>query len=103
MISFAVQKLLSLISPHLLFLLSFPLLYEIYPKKIATIYVRVFCLSFHLGVLFCAVLNLSLIYFEFIFVYGIRKCHNFVLLFVAVSTICANIILFSLLYLCSVV
>ena len=50
-VSFAVQKLLSLISSICLFLLLFSLPYETDPKNIAMIYVRVFCLCFLLGAL----------------------------------------------------
>ena len=45
----------------------------------------------------------SLIHFYFIFVYGVRKCFNFILLHVAVSTIWARTILFWLPLLCSIV
>ena len=44
------------------------------------IYVRVFCLCFPLGVLVSALTFRSLINFEFIFVYGVRKCSSFILL-----------------------
>ena len=40
MVSFAMQKLLSLIKDHLFFLLLFPLLELIDPKNIAMIYVK---------------------------------------------------------------
>ena len=54
------------------------------PKKIAVIYVRVFCLCFPLvsvsGIAFRA-----LIHFEFIFVYDFREYSNFILLYVAVQ------------------
>ena len=47
----------------------------------AVIYVRVFCLCSPLGVLqFLVLVSGSLIHFEFIFVYGVRKCSNFILL-----------------------
>ena len=82
-ISFAVQKLLSLIRFQLFL---FPLLQEMDPKKLLQFMLKsalpmfysrnfiVFSLTFR-----------SLIYFEFIFVYGIRECSNFILLQVAVQ------------------
>ena len=84
MTSFAVQKLLILIKSHL-FLFLFPLLQELNPKNIAAIYAQecsacVFLLSFTLF----GLMSRSLICFEFIFVYGIRECSNFILLHVAV-------------------
>ena len=52
-------------------------------EDLAVIYVRVFCMfsskSFVVSGLTCR----SLIHFEFIFGYGIRKCSNFILLQVA--------------------
>ena len=82
-ISFAVQKLLSLIRSHLF--------YFCYSRRwviedLAVIYVRecsecVFPKSFIVSGLTFR----SLTCFEFIFVYGVRKCSNFILLCVAVQ------------------
>ena len=44
-----------------------------------------FCLCFPLRVLVSGLTFGSLIHFEFIFVYGVRKCSNFILLHVAVQ------------------
>ena len=49
------------------------------------IYVRDICLRSLLGVLWCPVLFLSLSHFEFIFVFGVRVCSNFIDLHAAVQ------------------
>ena len=46
------------------------------------IYVRVFGLCFPLSFIVSDVTFRSLIHFEFIFVHGVRKCSNFILLHV---------------------
>ena len=46
MVSFAMQKLLSLIKSHMFVFPVFTLLWETDPKRYAAIYVRVFCLCF---------------------------------------------------------
>ena len=63
-----------------LFLLLFLLLWEtdlrIYWYNLCQ---RMFCLNSLIGVLWCHVLHLSLYaHFEFIFVYGVRMCSNFI-------------------------
>ena len=74
MVSFAVQKLL--IRFHCLFLVLFPLLWEMDPKRYSrNLCQRLSFLCFPLGGLFR-----PLIHFEFIFVYGVRECYNFFLL-----------------------
>ena len=84
-VSFVMQKLLSLIRSHLFILLLFTLVSaseskEMDPKNIAAIYVRVFCLSFPLGIFILSSLTIgSLIHFEFTSVYVIREC-SFILL-----------------------
>ena len=78
MVSFAVQKLWSLIQPCL-FLLSFLLLEKTHHRKYtSTIRVKeCFCLCSLLGALWLQVLHLGhLICFEFIFLYGMKKCSN---------------------------
>ena len=79
------QKLLSLIRSQL-FLFLFPLLQEMEPKKLLQFMLKsvlpmfssrsfiVFSLTFR-----------SLIYFEFIFVYGVRERSNLILLHIAVQ------------------
>ena len=61
MVSFAVQKLSSLIRVHLfIFAFIFLCFRRQTQKNIATIYARVFCLCFPLGVLWFLVLHLDL-------------------------------------------
>ena len=79
-VSFIVQKLLSSIR-SCLFLFSFPLLQGGGSQRILLWFMsRVFCLCFPLRVLqFLVLLFRSFIHFEFIFVYGVRKCPNSIL------------------------
>ena len=81
-VSFVVQKLLSLIRFHL-FIFAF---ISIYSGRwaivdLAVIYVREFSPCFPLGV--SGLTFRSLIHFEFIFVYAVRKGSSFILLQVA--------------------
>ena len=46
---------------------------------------RVFCLCFPLSFIVPGLTFMSLIHFEFIFVYGVRECSNFILLHVDVQ------------------
>ena len=87
MVSFAVQKLISLIRSHCLFLLLFLLPCETdLTKYYYDLCQRMFCICSLLGVLWCHVLYFkSLSHFEFIFVYGVRVCSNFIDLHVAVQ------------------
>ena len=63
----------------------FPLLQEVNQKRsCCDICPRVFCLFF-LSVLVPSLTFRSLIHFEFIFVYGVRKYSNFILLHVAIQ------------------
>ena len=82
MVSFALQKLLSLlgtICSFLFFVFLYPDRYccNVYQKCSAYVSYRSFIVS---GVTFR-----TLIHFEFIFVCGIRECSNFILLHVAVQ------------------
>ena len=82
-ISFAVQKFLSLIRSQLFL---FPLFQEMDPKKVLQFMLKSVLPMFSSRSFIVFSLTLrSLIYFEFIFVYGIRECSNFILLQVAVS------------------
>ena len=86
-VSFAVQKLLSLIKSHLVIFafVSFAS-GDRSEKNIALcLCQRVFCLFFSRSFMFSSLTFRSLIYFEFIFVYGVRECSNFILLHVAVQ------------------
>ena len=87
MVSFAVQKLLSLIRSHLfIFVFIFiilgggseKILLQFMSKSVLPVFSSksfiVYSLTFS-----------SLIHFEFIFVYGVRECSNFILLHVAVQ------------------
>ena len=84
MVSFAVQKLLSLIRSRF-FIFVFILITRGGGSKrsCCTLCQRVFCLCFPLTVLVSALTFRSLIHFEFIFVYGVQECSNFILLHVA--------------------
>ena len=77
-VSLVAQNLLSLIRSHL-FLLLFPIFWEVgHRGSCHDICRRVFCLCSPLGVLqFMVLLFRSLIHFEFMFVYGVRKCSSF--------------------------
>ena len=78
--SFAVQKLLSLIRSHL-----FTLVFIYHPRKwaiedLALIYViKCSAYVFLQEFIVSGLTFRSLIYFESIFVYGVRKCSNFIL------------------------
>ena len=81
-VSFVVQKLLSSFSPICLFLLLFPVFWEVgHRGSCCDLCRRSFCLCSSLGVFIVSGLTFrSLIHFEFIFVYGVRKCSSFILL-----------------------
>ena len=87
MVSFTVQKLLSLIRSHLfIFAFIFITLGE-RSKKILLRFMSksvllIFSSKSFIG---CGLTFRSLIHFEFIFVYGVRECCNFILLHVAVQ------------------
>ena len=79
-VSFIVQKLLSLIRSHL-FLLLFPIFWEVgHRGSCCDLCQRVFYLCFPLGFIVSGLKFKSLIHFELIFVYGVRKCSSFILL-----------------------
>ena len=85
MVSFTVQKLLSFIRSHLFIFFYFHFSRRWVKKDLAVIYV-VKCSMFSSKSLIVSGLTLrSLIHFEFIFVYGIKECSNFILLHVAVQ------------------
>ena len=79
-VSFAVQKLLSLIGPACLLLLLFPLLLEVgHRGSCFDLCIRVLCLCFPPCLTWSSLTN-----FELIFLYGVRKCSKLILLHVAV-------------------
>ena len=83
-VSFAVQKLLNLIRSHLF--TFFPHYSRRWVIQDLDLCHLAFCLCFPLiRGLVSGVTFRSLIHFEFIFVYGVRKCSNFILLHVAVQ------------------
>ena len=102
MVSFALQKLLSLISSYL-FVFAFAsitsgdrsekLLLRFMSKSVLPMFS---CRSFIVS----SVTFRSLIYFEFIFVYGAREGSNFIVLHVAVQFSQHHFLNFSILYSC---
>ena len=87
-VSFAVQKLLNLIRPHLFtsILILFPLLSEVgHRESCFDLCHGVFCLFSSKSFIVSGLTFRSLIHFQFIFVCGIRKCSDFTLLHVAVQ------------------
>ena len=85
-ISFAVQKLLSFIRSHLFTFFLFTLLQEVgHRESCCDLCHTVFCLFSSKSFIVSGPAFRSLIHFEFIFVYGVRKCSNFILLHVAVQ------------------
>ena len=83
-VSFSVQKLLNLIRPHLFaFSPHYSRKWVIEDLDLCHL---AFCLCFPLIIgLVSGVTFRSLIHFEFIFVYGVKKCSNFILLHIAVQ------------------
>ena len=80
-VSFAVQKLLSLIRSHL-----FIFVFIFIQKDIAVIYVKECSACFpSKSFILCSLTFRSLIHFALIFVYGAKKCSNFIFLPVAVQ------------------
>ena len=88
--SFAVEKLLSLIRSHL-FIFAFILItLGGGSKKILLQYMSIFCLFSSKRFIVSSLTFRCLIHFEFIFVYGIRECSNFILLHVAFHFFSSN-------------
>ena len=87
MISFAVQKLLSLIRSHLFIFVFIFITLRVGSKKILLQFMSKSVLPIFSSKSFIVshLTFRSLIYFEFIFVYGVRECSNFILLHVAVQ------------------
>ena len=78
-LSFPVQKLLSLIRSQL-FLFLFPLLWEVgHRGSCCDLCQKTFCLFCSKSFIVSGLTFRSLIHFEFIFVYGVRKCSSFIL------------------------
>ena len=84
-VSFAVQNL-SLIRSHLFILFLLSLLQEVDLRRhCCGLCQRVFSLFSSKSFIVSSLTFRSLIHFEFIFVYGVRKCSNFILFHVAVQ------------------
>ena len=85
-VSFVVQKLLSFIRSHL-FLLLFPVFWEVgHRGSCCDLCQREFYLCSPVGSFMVSALTFrSLIHFEFIFVYGVRKWSNAILLHVVIQ------------------
>uniref|UniRef100_A0A8D0S504 Uncharacterized protein n=1 Tax=Sus scrofa TaxID=9823 RepID=A0A8D0S504_PIG len=86
MVSFAVQKLLSLIKSHLLiFVFIVNNLSGGSEKMLWFMSESVWPIFFSKSLIVSGLISRSLIHFELIFVYGVRGCSNFLLLHVAVQ------------------
>ena len=87
MVSFAVQKLLSFIRPNLFIFVFIFITLGGGSKKILLWFMSKSVLPMFSSKSFIVsgVTLRSLIYFEFIFVYGVRECSNFILFHVAVQ------------------
>ena len=80
LVSFDVQKFLSWIR---FYLFLFPLLYEVgHGGSCCDLCQRVFCLCYPLRVLESCFTFRSLVHIDSIFVFGVRKCSNFFLLYI---------------------
>ena len=86
-VSFAVQKLLSLIRPHLFTSVFISISLGGGSKRILLLFMSLSVLPMFSSKSFIVsgLILRSLIHFELIFVYGVRKCSNFILLHVAVQ------------------
>ena len=83
--SFAVQKILSLIRSHLfIFVFICITLGGGVKEDLAVIYVKE-CTAYIFHKSFIVSRLTSLIHFDFIFVYGVRRCSSFILLYIAVQ------------------
>ena len=77
-VSFIVQKLLSLIRSHLFIFAFISLLWEV--GHCCDLCQSVLPMFFSRSFIVSGLIFRSLIHFEFIFVYGVRKCSSFILL-----------------------
>ena len=85
MVCFAVQKLLSLIRSHLFIFVFSSITLGDRSKKMAAIYVKKCSMFSSESFTVPGLTFTSLIHFEFIFVYGVKECSNFIPLGVAVQ------------------
>uniref|UniRef100_A0A8D1TUK2 Uncharacterized protein n=1 Tax=Sus scrofa TaxID=9823 RepID=A0A8D1TUK2_PIG len=86
-VSFAVQKLLSLIRPHLFIFVFTVITLRGGSEKMLLWFMSesVWPMFSSKSFIVSGLISRSLIHFEFIFVYGVRECSNFILLQVAVQ------------------
>ena len=84
MVSFAVQKLLSLTRFHFFVFISITLGDKL-KKDIAAIYAKEYLVFSSKSFIVSSLTFLSLIHFKFIFVFGIQGCSHFILLYVAIQ------------------
>ena len=86
-VSFAVQKLLSLIRSHLFIFVFIVITLGGGSEKMLLLFISesVWPLFSSKSFIVSGLIFRSLIYFEFIFVYGVRECANFILFHVAVQ------------------
>ena len=86
LVSLVVQKPLSLIRSHCLLLFLFPLLWEVgHRGSCFDLCHRVLPVFSPKSFIVSGFAFRSLMHFEFIWVYGVRKCSNFIILHVAVQ------------------
>ena len=87
MVSFVVKKLLNISSSICLFLFYFHFSRNWVKKYLAVIYIKEFsaCEFSSLNFIMSGLTVRSLIHFEFIFLYNVRQCSNFILLHVQFS------------------
>ena len=87
MVSFVVKKLLNINSSICLFLFYFHFSRNWVKKYLAVIYIKEFsaCEFSSLNFIMSGLTVRSLIHFEFIFLYNVRQCSNFILLYVQFS------------------
>ena len=85
LVSFAVQKLLSLVRSHLFTFVFIAITLGDRSQDIAAIYVSVLLVFSSKSFIVSGLTFRSFIHFEFIFVYSVRECSNFILLHVAVQ------------------
>ena len=100
MVSFAVQKLLSLIRSHL-FIFAF-ILFRRWIQKVLQWFISKSVLFFCRSFIVSGLTFRSLVYLEFIFICGVRECSTFIFLHVAVQISHQHLLkrVFSIVYSC---
>ena len=86
-VSFAVQKLLSLIRSHFFIFVFTVMTLRGGSEKVLLLFMSesVWRMFSSKSFILSGLISRSLIYFEFIFVYGVRECPNFILFHVGVQ------------------